>query len=64
MSLNLKNYFKKNNINTIIKYMKTDKKNSSSKINLILIKKIGRLVLELNFNDSRIRKFFLNELFY
>ncbi len=64
MSLNLKNYFKKNNINTIIKYMKTDKKNNSSKVNLILIKKIGRLVVGLNFNDSRIRKFFLNELSY
>ena len=64
ISLNLKNYFKKNNINTIIKYMKSDKKNNDSNINLILIKNIGSLVLGSNFKETKIRKFFLNELFY
>ncbi len=53
----LKNYFKKNNINTIIKYMKSDKKNYSSKINLILIKKIGKIVLNKTYNEKVIKSF-------
>ena len=60
--LNLNNYFKKKDINSIIKYMKLDKKNNSSKINLILIKKIGQIILNSVFNESKIRKYFNKEL--
>jgi 3-dehydroquinate synthase/shikimate kinase/3-dehydroquinate synthase len=60
--LNLNSYFKKKDINLIIKYMKSDKKNNSSKINLILIKKIGKAILGLTFNQSKIKKFLINEL--
>ena len=42
--------------------MKTDKKNSSKKINLIIIKKIGKILINNSFNDSKIKKFFNNEL--
>ena len=35
-------FFKKNEINKIISFMKKDKKNLDEKINLILIKKIGK----------------------
>ena len=42
--------------------MKSDKKNNSSKINLILIKKIGKAILGLTFNQSKIKKFLINEL--
>jgi len=62
--VNLKYYFKKKDINTIIKYMKSDKKNSSSKINLILIKKIGKVIIESKFNDLKIKKFISKELIY
>ena len=62
--VNLKYYFKKKDINTIIKYMKSDKKNSSSKINLILIKKIGKVIIESRFNDLKIKKFISKELIY
>ena len=58
----LKYYFKKKHINKIIKYMKSDKKNSSSKINLILIKKIGKVLLGSTFNESVIKKFLVKEL--
>jgi len=58
----LKYYFKKKHINKIIKYMKSDKKNSSSKINLILIKKIGKVLLGSMFNESIIKKFLVKEL--
>ena len=62
--VNLKYYFKKKDINTIIKYMKSDKKNNSSKINLILIKKIGKVIIESRFNDLKIKKFISKELIY
>ena len=53
---------KKKDIKTIIKYMKADKKNNSSKINLILIKKIGKVLLDLKFDQSKIKKFLSKEL--
>ncbi len=62
--INLKFYFKKKDINLIIKYMKTDKKNTSTKINLILIKKIGNVITDFSFNQNKIKKFFINELVY
>ena len=42
--------------------MKSDKKNTSSKINLILIKKIGKVLLGSMFNESIIKKFLVKEL--
>jgi 3-dehydroquinate synthase/shikimate kinase/3-dehydroquinate synthase len=60
--LNLNFYFKKKDINSIIKYMLSDKKNNSSKINLILIKKIGKVILNLKFDQSKIKKFLSKEL--
>ncbi len=62
--IDLNFYFKKKNINLIIKYMKSDKKNNSSQINLILIKKIGKIILNLTFSQSKIKKFLVNELIY
>ena len=64
MPVNLNFYFKKKDVNLIIKYMKSDKKNNSSKINLILIKKIGRIILDLKYNQIKIKKFLINELRY
>ena len=62
ISKKLNFYFKKKDIKTIIKYMKADKKNNSSKINLILIKKIGKVLLDLKFDQSKIKKFLSKEL--
>ena len=60
--LYLKYYFKKKDINKIIKYMKADKKNNSSKINLILIKRIGKIILDYKFSELIIKKFLFKEL--
>ena len=38
------------------------KKNTSSKINLILIKGIGKTLLNYNFSQDRLKKFFKEEL--
>ena len=58
----LKKYFKKKDINSILKFMRSDKKNTSSKINLILIKSIGKTLLNFNFSQNRLKKFFNDEL--
>ena len=60
--VNLNYYFKKKDINSIVKYMLSDKKNNSSKINLILIKKIGKVVIDFKFDQSKIEKFLTKEL--
>ena len=51
--------FKKKEINKIISFMKKDKKNLNEKINLILIKKIGKTTQPNSFavNSSEIKKF-------
>ena len=43
LPLSLKGKFKKKEINKIIYFMQKDKKNLNEKINLILIKKIGKI---------------------
>ncbi len=62
--VNLSHYFKKKDAGSIIKYMKADKKNNSSKINLILIKKIGKIILGSKFKEIKIKKFISRELIY
>ena len=39
--------------------MKLDKKNTSKKINLILLRDIGKPVINMNFDIDNIKKFFL-----
>ena len=59
---NLNKYFNKKNISSIIKFMKSDKKNNSININLILLKDIGKPVINLNFKINKIQNFLKNEL--
>ena len=58
--ISLKKIFKKNEINKIISFMEKDKKNLGIKINLILIKKIGKVINPNNTNIKReeLKKFF------
>ena len=57
----MKKKFKKNEISKIISFMKKDKKNLNEKINLILIKKIGKATRPNSFNMSsgEIKKFLI-----
>ena len=52
---NIKKFFKKNEINKIVNFMKKDKKNVSNKINLILLKKIGKACYERGWNISKVK---------
>ena len=56
----LKNIFTNKNLKKISNFMLSDKKNISKYINLILIKDIGRPLINKNFNIEKIRKFFMN----
>ena len=60
--LNIKNFFRKKNIKSIINFMKMDKKNKTSKINLILIKEIGKPIINNNFRIKKIETFLKKEL--
>ena len=54
----LNKYFKLKDISKIIFYMKQDKKNKDNKINLILLKNIGKPILNKSFRENNIRSFF------
>ena len=63
--MDIKKFFKKNELNKIINFMKKDKKNVSSKISLILLKKIGKTTKpkQIALKDFEIKKF-LNSYYY
>ena len=54
--------FKKEDLNKILKFMKTDKKNNSNKINLILIKDFGKIETKFQIKNFIIKKFLSVEL--
>ncbi len=54
---NLKKYFSKKDLNRIINYMKSDKKNTSEKINFITLNKIGSVNIKSLLNISAAKKF-------
>ena len=59
---NIKDYFASRDANKIITFMSKDKKNVSSKINLILLKKISSTVINNEYYDFKIKKFLKKEL--
>jgi 3-dehydroquinate synthetase len=60
--MKISKFFKKDKINKIVEFMKKDKKNTSDKISLILLSKIGQVseLKKTKFNIKEIKKF----LFY
>ena len=42
--------------------MKSDKKNKSNKINIILIKDFGKIKTDFQINSDKLKKFLLSEL--
>tara|TARA_B100001123_G_scaffold65378_1_gene72472 strand:- start:302 stop:1396 length:1095 start_codon:yes stop_codon:yes gene_type:complete len=49
-------------LNHIVSFIKKDKKNTNNKINLILLKKIGKPIFDLNFESKKIESFLKKEL--
>ena len=62
LPMNIKEIFKRKEIKKIINLMKKDKKNKNSKINLILLKKIGKTTKpnEIALRDVEIEKILNN----
>ena len=54
---NLKLFFKKKNIKKILDFMIKDKKNDSKNINLILLKRIAKPVLNNTYSKIKLKKF-------
>ena len=54
--------FKKKDLTKIINFMKSDKKNISNKINLILMRDFGKIKTDFYTNDILLKKFLLLEL--
>tara|TARA_Y100000590_G_scaffold347350_1_gene397915 strand:+ start:3700 stop:4812 length:1113 start_codon:yes stop_codon:yes gene_type:complete len=61
LPMNIEKKFKKKEVKKIMHFMKKDKKNTNEKINLIFIKKIGKInnPVSLKINDSELKKFLL-----
>ena len=59
LPMNIKKIFKKKDVKTIVNFMKKDKKNSGEKINLILLKNIGKTTKpkQIALDESAIKKF-------
>ena len=52
LSYTFKNFSNVNKINSLIPYLKNDKKNNDDKINFILLKRIGKTTLPNKFKIS------------
>ena len=59
---NVSNFFSSSNLNKIISFMRNDKKNSTKKISLVLLKKIGYPLFNYQFNEKKIKFFLKKEL--
>ena len=65
LPMNLKNKIKRRDVNKILLFMSRDKKNISKKINLILLKNIGKTTKpnEYSFQPKIIKEFLINHCF-
>ncbi len=61
-NLKLSKMFTNKDINNFIKFMQNDKKNNNEKINLILLKNVGKPIVNMRFSFVEIKKFFQKEL--
>ena len=62
LPVKIRSLFSIKNLKNIISFMKKDKKNNDKKINLVLLKKIGKPVFNLNFNNKNLYTFLKKEL--
>ena len=58
----IKKYFSIRDLNKILSFMIKDKKNNSSKINLVLLKKIGSPIFNKEYTKKNINLFLKNYL--
>ena len=59
---NIKKYFSLKDLNKILKFMMTDKKNNSDRINLVLLKSISNPTIDQKYNKNNLKSFLKKEL--
>ena len=59
---NISKFFSINSLNKILSFMRKDKKNDTNKINLVLLKRIGKPEYNLQFKEKKIFSFLKKEL--
>ena len=64
LPLKLKKYFSNKSLKKIISFMEKDKKNNTKKISLVLIKKIGKPIYNINVENKKLILFLKKELTY
>tara|TARA_B100000475_G_C15000699_1_gene316286 strand:+ start:202 stop:1308 length:1107 start_codon:yes stop_codon:yes gene_type:complete len=62
LNKNFNELFKAKDMNKIISFMKSDKKNISKKINIILIQDFGKIKKSYQISDNSLKKFLISEL--
>ncbi len=62
LPFDLKKYFSKKDLNKIVSFMTKDKKNTSKKINLILLKSIGLPIINKQYSVEKVKLFLKKEL--
>ena len=62
MKPSINNLFKKKHVAKIMNYMKSDKKNNSNNINLILIKDFGEIMIDFQISPSNLKKYISKSL--
>ena len=63
INIQLSKFFSNRDVSKIINFMKTDKKNTSKKINLVLLRSISKPIYNTNFNHIKIKAFLRRELY-
>ena len=62
MKPKIEKLFKKKHVSKIMNYMKSDKKNNSNNINLILIKDFGKIIVDFQISPSNLKKYISSSL--
>ncbi len=62
MKPKIEKLFKKKHVSKIMNYMRSDKKNNSNNINLILIKDFGKIVVDFQISPSNLKKYISSSL--
>ena len=60
--IDLKKFFKKRDASKIVRFMITDKKNTSNKINFVTLKRIGKVSVDIQLNTYKVKGFVELEL--
>ena len=62
MKPKIEKLFKKRHVSKIMNYMRSDKKNNSNNINLILVKDFGKIIIDFQINPANLKKYLSSSL--